>query len=166
MFSTRQCPCWIDRREAVPSLCVFYRMIEDVLFVEGANGARRAQLDEYLDPRAEQRAFSAEYEWIKRLRHLEVDGQPLRRRFTLRGDSLWWFAELYLHKQQVVLNAHRTIAALDALVARERPKAMAVLRGGRIVRCLAPQAARTYAIRYRGTSGSRGAALRRIRTDL
>ena len=25
------------------------------------------------------------------------------RRFTLRGDSLWWFAELYLHKEQAIL---------------------------------------------------------------
>ena len=108
----------------------------------------------------------SEIEWIKRLRQLDVTGQPLRRRFTLRGDSLWWFAELYLHKQQVVLNAHRTIAALDALVARERPTEMAVVRGGRIVRSLAPQAARTYGIRYRSASGSRGATLRRIRMDL
>ena len=32
-----------------------------------------------------------------------VDGVPLRRRFTFRGDSLWWFAELYLHKEQAIL---------------------------------------------------------------
>jgi hypothetical protein len=86
------------------------------------------RLADYLDALAEECAAGSEIEWIKKLRQLDVTGQPLRRRFTLRGDSLWWFAELYLHKQQVVLNAHRTIAALDALVARERPKEMAVVR--------------------------------------
>ena len=31
-----------------------------------------------------------------------VDGTAFRSRFTLRGDSLWWFAELYLHKEQAI----------------------------------------------------------------
>lgn len=141
-------------------------MIDDVLTIGDGTGARDVRLADYLDARAEECAAGSEIEWIKRLRQLDVTGQPLRRRFTLRGDSLWWFAELYLHKQQVVLNAHRTIAALDALVARERPKELAVVRGGRIVRSLAPQAARTHGIRYRSAAGSRGATLRRIRMDL
>ena len=37
---------------------------------------------------------------------------PLRRRFTFRGDSLWWFAELYLHKEQAILALFEIVAAL------------------------------------------------------
>lgn len=61
--------------------------------------------------------------WIKALRHLSVDGVPLRDRFTYRGDSLWWFAELYLHKQGTIDRLWRTAMALDALGPRERERA-------------------------------------------
>ncbi len=125
-------------------------MIDDVLLIDSGAGARRVRLADYLDARAEEGAVASEYRWIKALRQLDVDGQPLRRRFTFRGDSLWWFTELYLHKQQVVLNIHRTIAALDALVERERPVEVGVVRGGPIVGTLVPQAARVHGIRYRG----------------
>ena len=141
-------------------------MIEDVLFVEGASGARRAQLDEYLDPTAEQRAFTAEYEWIKRLRHLEVDGQPLRRRFTLRGDSLWWFAELYLHKQQTMLNVFRTIAALETLHAREKPRRVRIERGGAMLRTLAPQFARKTNVPYEGLASLETDSVRALRLNV
>src|SRR5262245_16511854 len=141
-------------------------MIDDVLTIDDGSGTRRVRLADYLDARAEEGAIASELEWIKRLRQLDVGGQPLRRRFTLRGDSLWWFAELYLHKQQVVLNTYRTIAALDALIARERPAAIGVVRAGQIVRSLAPQAARGRGIRYRGGSGAGGATLRMVRMDL
>ena len=102
--------------------------------------------------------------WIKSLRHARVDGVPLRRRFTFRGDSLWWFAELYLHKQQVVarhLFAH-------ARGARRARRARAAARRCGVVdaaaascRALAPQVAaarerpRTTA---RADSGAVGAA--------
>ncbi len=91
------------------------------------------RLDEYLDPTAEQGALTAEYEWIKQLRGLDVDGHPLRRRFTFRGDSLWWFSELYLHKQQTILNVFRTIAALEALHARDNPRVIRIESGGAIL---------------------------------
>jgi hypothetical protein len=90
-----------------------------------AGGARKeVRLADYLDAAGEERAREAEYQWIKTLRHLAVDGLPFRRRFTLRGDSLWWFAELYLHKRQTILRLHRTIAAFRVMVAREQPSAI------------------------------------------
>ena len=128
-------------------------MIEDVLLVDTATGARRVRLDDYLDAAAEQRALTAEYHWIKQLRQLEVDGQPLRRRFTVRGDSLWWFTELYLHKQQVMLNVFRAIAALQAMHARENPRLVRLERAGAIVRTLAPQFARKMSVPYAGSAG-------------
>lgn len=56
--------------------------------------------------------------WIKRLRLVTFDGQSLRERFTYRGDSLWWFTELYLHKERRLDTAVATTLALDA--AREQ----------------------------------------------
>nr|MDP9323747.1 hypothetical protein [Acidobacteriota bacterium] len=111
-------------------------------------------------------AIAAEHTWIKRLRQLDVEGQPLRRRFTLRGDSLWWFAELYLHKHQVVLGLFRTMAALDQLIERERPVEMRVEGRHRLLRGLAPQAARVHGIRYRGAGGFGGSRMRLMRMNL
>src|SRR6186997_2081515 len=96
-------------------------MIDDAVTVESGAGTRRVRLRDYLDRAAEERAIASERDWIKALRHVIVDGQPFRRRFTFRGDSLWWFAELYLHKQQVVRGLFRTIAALECLIEREAP---------------------------------------------
>ena len=41
--------------------------------------------------------------------------------FTYRGDSLWWFTELYLHKMRVLERALETVLALEAAVAPTRP---------------------------------------------
>jgi len=141
-------------------------MIEDVLFIERAAGGQRVRLDDYLDAAAEQRALAAEYEWIKQLRHLEVDGQPLRRRFTFRGDSLWWFSELYLHKQQTMLNVFRTIAALETLHAREQPRHVRIEQGGAILRTLAPQFARKTAVEYEGLARLETEPVRAMRLNV
>ena len=141
-------------------------MSDDALMVDSGTGARRVRLGDYLNAAAEEEAIAAEHTWIKRLRQLDVDGQPLRRRFTLRGDSLWWFAELYLHKHQVVLGLLRTIAALDHLIERERPVEMRVEGRHRLLRGLAPQAAGVHGIRYSGAGGFGGSRMRLMRMDL
>ena len=99
------------------------------LDIESGAGSRRVDLGDYLDATAEERAHEQEYRWIKALRSVTVDGAPFRSRFTFRGDSLWWFAELYLHKEQAILNVHRALAAFDALVERERPRAVRYVDG-------------------------------------
>jgi hypothetical protein len=138
----------------------------DVLIVDSGTGARRVRLDKYLDAAAQERAATDAYAWIKRLRELDVDGQPFRRRFTLRDDSLWWFAELYLHKQQVVDEVFRTLAAVDALIEGERPREIGVASGSRVLRGIAPQLARARKVRYRGRSGFGPVWLRVARLDL
>ncbi|HEY7498117.1 MAG TPA: hypothetical protein VH740_06380 [Vicinamibacterales bacterium] len=128
-------------------------MIDGVLTLGSGAGRREAQLDTYLDASTEERTTEAAIQWIKALRHARVDGHSFRDRFTYRGDSLWWFAEIYLHKQQVVLGLLQTIAALDALIDRERPSSLELVRGGRIVRGVAPQIAAARKIDYRGPTG-------------
>ena len=128
-------------------------MTNDLVLVDSGTGARRIRAGEYLDAAAEEHALASAHAWIKRLRHLTVEGQPLRRRFTVRGDSLWWFAELYLHKQEVVLELFRTAAALGQVIERERPLEIRVVGRNRILRGLAPQVARARGIRSRGTGG-------------
>ena len=76
-------------------------------------------LDTYLDAASAERAEIEANRWIKQLRHARVDGQALRDRFTCRGDSLWWFAEIYLHKRRVIVDAFRAGLALEALAAAD-----------------------------------------------
>ncbi len=121
-----------------------------VLLIDTGSGARRVRVADYLDSASEEAAIVAAHAWIKALRHTAVDGQPLRRRFCFREDSLWWFAELYLHKQQVALNIHRTIAALERLIALEQPRSMRPAGSSRLLDSIAPQVARGKNIRWTG----------------
>ena len=116
-------------------------MIHGTIVIDSGSGPRRVELASYLDPAAEEAAHDAEYAWIKQLRHAKVDGDSFRQRFTLRGDSLWWFTEIYLHKQQAILDAHRTILATEALIDRERPRTISADEAPAMVRDLVPQVA-------------------------
>jgi hypothetical protein len=97
--------------------------------VQSAARWSRVDLLSCLDHHRAERAHDEAYAWIKALRHMHVDGVPFRERFTLRGDSLWWFAELFLHKEQAIVNAMRIIAAFDALVEKDRPLAVRFVSG-------------------------------------
>jgi hypothetical protein len=98
--------------------------LDVLLILECGDGVRHVRLEEYLDATDEETAQSDSYSWIKQLRHARVGGQPLRERFTYRGDSLWWFAELYLHKEQAILTLFRATRAAETLIAREHPAAI------------------------------------------
>jgi hypothetical protein len=128
-------------------------MIDAAFDVDSGTGPRRVELSAYLDASLEETARLESNAWIKRVRSARVDGQPLRRRFAYRGDSLWWFAELYLHKQEMILGLFRTLASLEAMVERERPLELRFVRGNRLASGLAPQVARARQIGYRGRSG-------------
>jgi hypothetical protein len=132
-------------------------MIDAIFLVQSGTHSKKVELHTYLDRAAEEQAVTESLTWIKNLRHASVDGQPLRRRFTYRDDSLWWFAELYLHKQQVITHLFRAIAALDALVAREQPTQLQFVRGSFLAQRLAPQIATAGNIAYVGprTTGRR-----------
>lgn len=120
-----------------------------VLTIDSGTGPRRVRLADYLDETAEEEAAADAHVWIKDLRHLLVDGQPLRRRFQYRGDSLWWFTELYLHKQQVVLHLHRTLRALERMTAAERPVVMQPARHARLLDVAGPRFSAVHNVRWR-----------------
>lgn len=94
-----------------------------------------------------ERAASEAIAWIKSLRHASVEGQTLRDRFTYRGDSLWWFAELFLHRERQVDRWHRAALALEALCAQDRPDALGVEAPDRVLAQLVPQAAARHGCR-------------------
>jgi hypothetical protein len=125
-------------------------MIDAVLTLVTTSGRRNVLLSSYLDASAEERAHEQAIAWIKGLRHAEVEGLPLRRRFTYRGDSLWWFAEIYLHKQQAIRSLYRAMFALEQLVAHEQPGSIELERADRIARLLAPQIARARGVNFVG----------------
>ena len=124
------------------------------LVIESGSGPRTVDLLAYLEPDQEEQAQEDAYRWIKAIRHLRVDGQPFRSRFTFRGDSLWWFAELYLHKEQAILNVLRALAAFDTLVERERPLAVTASDGPYAGAVAHAAAARQ--VRYAGHGWPRG----------
>lgn len=124
-----------------------------VTIVRQNGGRRQLALDDYLDARAVEASECDANAWIKRLRHARVDGVPLRDRLTYRGDSLWWFVELYLHKQHTVASAYRTIRSLEAVVARERPARIRA-DGGPLQRLLVAQVARRHGLDGQDSQGT------------
>jgi hypothetical protein len=122
-----------------------------ILIVNTGDGERRVDLASYLDADAAERAERDANAWIKSLRSVAVDGVPLRDRFLFRGESLWWFTELYLHKRRVVVAILRTLYALEALAARERPLTIGVAQGDVLTTHLARQFAEKRQLAWRGS---------------
>jgi len=129
---------------------------DDTIIVGDARGVRRVRLAGYLDAGLAERAEREANAWVKSLRGVRIEGLPFRERFTHRGDSLWWFAELYLHKMQVANHVFRTLLALEALVERERPAQIGAAGSNPCVRVLARRVAERDGIAWIG--GGRGLA--------
>jgi hypothetical protein len=124
------------------------------LRIAGRGGTpRRVSLSSYLDPVRAEAAEGDANDWIKSLRHFVIEGRAFRDRFTYRGDSLWWFTELYLHKQRVITDIFRAVHALSGLVEAEEPRSVEVEHAGAIVRLLGPQLAKAEGIDWRNGDG-------------
>ncbi len=113
------------------------------------------RLAAYLDADAEEASAREAHAWIKSLRLARVDGGTFRERFTYRGDSLWWFAELYLHKEREVLALFRAIHAAQALLDREAPSRIRFEDGGRVAQVVLPQLAAARGVGYAGPRPAR-----------
>ena len=124
----------------------------DFIFTTGS-GTCPVTVARELTPDLAEQAERAANAWIKTLRTQHVDGVPLRDRFRYRGDSLWWFAELYLHKMQVINAIHRAVLAIDAALAREQPSAVRVVTRDPVARRVAAELCRQRTIRCDGGPG-------------
>ena len=127
--------------------------------IERRNGrVDTLDLDEYGEGAIADEAAGRANAWIKRLRHVEVRGRALRDRFHYQGDSLWWFAELFLHKEGVVDALWRTALTLDAALEVEDPARTGLVDGGPALRLLLPQAAARLGIGLLPDGGAGGGA--------
>jgi hypothetical protein len=139
-------------------------MIDATVTLKTTAGERTVALGEYLEPADEEAAHRDAHSWIKQLRHAKVEGRGFRQRFTVRGDSLWWFTEIYLHKQGALVDIHRTIRATRALLANEQPSQLHVASGSFIVRHVVPLVAKTSGLNVTGgvPEGEWNGRLRRL----
>ena len=128
------------------------------LAIERAGRVDTIDLDDYGAGAIADEAAGRANAWIKSLRHVDVAGRSLRDRFHYRGDSLWWFAELFLHKEGVIDALWRTALTLDAVCEVEEPTRIGVVDGGPALRLLLPQVAARLGIDLLpGTDTGRGA---------
>lgn len=90
-----------------------------------AQGARLVtSVDRLLTPALREQARDDTNAWIKRLRIVPYTHGTMRQQFTYRGDSLWWFTELYLQKMRRLDRAVAMTLALDAAHAAHAPHAL------------------------------------------
>ena len=98
--------------------------------------------------------------WIKRLRLVRYGPHSMRERFTYRGDSLWWFTELYLHKMRRLDRAAAVTLALEAARARFEPARIMLAGADDVGACVgrAFSAAHGVPIEIKDESASRSTA--------
>jgi hypothetical protein len=94
-----------------------------------ASGDLVLALEDGLDGEGEERAAREEIRWIKSLRHATDGTRTLRDAITYRGDSMWWFVEIYLHKRARVRHLFRAALAMETLVGRHQPAAIGWIGG-------------------------------------
>ena len=94
---------------------------ETTLTIRGRQASKRVTLATYLDADAREQCEIESNRWIKALRLAVVDEDALRDRFLYRGDSLWWFAELYLHKRGRIARLHRCLGVSNDSWQRSNP---------------------------------------------
>ncbi len=107
------------------------------LTLYSAQGAsRRVPFADLVTPELAEHARVDTNAWIKRLRLVPYAPDPrsghgagtqtMRERFVYRGDSLWWFTELYLQKMRQLDRAVLVVLALDAARAHHAPARLVI----------------------------------------
>ncbi len=119
---------------------------------QGATRARPAM--SLLTPAAREQVRDEANRWIKTLRLVRYDGRTMRQRFRYRGDSLWWFTEIYLHKMKHLERAIATLLALEAACELDTPSGLTVHTRDATIRAAAEAfgAARRTPISIEGSS--------------
>lgn len=102
--------------------------------VSGQGARRQSDLFAYLTPELREIVRTDTEAWVKRLRAVTYDGRTMRERFTYRGDSLWWFTELYLYRMRRLETALATLVALDAARRQHSPAQIIIDTSDLVVR--------------------------------
>jgi hypothetical protein len=129
----------------------------------GSAATKRARVGDYLTAEAAESAAEQALAWIKALRLLRVDGLAFRDRFTYRDDSLWWFAELFMHKEDQVARWFAAKAALIHAIDLESPRRLSAGPGAGWLSHVGAEVAARRHVTWAGPSPSAGAARARGR---
>ena len=122
------------------------------LSIETTDGTREVRLGDYLSLDEVEQADRDAIAWIKRVRNAEIAGGRLRDALTYRGDSLWWFVEIYLHRMRVIETLHRAVTATENLFRAEQPRAVTLVDGDAIAQSIVKEGARRHGAVYHGSS--------------
>ena len=133
-----------------------------LLLVETADGSRQVRLGDYLSLDEIEQADRDAIGWIKRVRTAEIAGRPLRDRLTYRGDSLWWFVEIYLHRMRVIETLYRAVTATENLFRTEQPRSVTLVDGDAIAQLVVKEGARRHGSAFRGASSGAWFHARRL----
>lgn len=123
-----------------------------LLLIETADDRRQVRLGDYLSLDEIEQADRDAIAWIKRVRTVDVGGRPLRDAFTYRGDSLWWFVEIYLHRMRVIETLHRAVTATENLFRSQHPKRVTLVEGDAMARLIVKEGARRHGAEFRGST--------------
>lgn len=123
-------------------------------------------LVDLLDADVRERASERGVAWIKAMRHLRVDGDTFRDRFRYRGESLWWFAELYLHKVDRITRWLATIAILNRAIDQHGPEAMSIPGGDDAMLRIGARVAASRGVRWEGGGPPRPSWRERTAADV
>ncbi|MCC7043929.1 MAG: hypothetical protein IT183_08705 [Acidobacteria bacterium] len=106
-------------------------MLTAVTAISAQGVAHRLNVAALLSPVLQERVRVEANAWIKSLRLVRYGHVPMRERFTYRGDSLWWFTEIYLHKMRRLEDALATVFALESAIEQTGPIRLEVRCGSR-----------------------------------
>jgi hypothetical protein len=102
--------------------------------LSSGGGQRQIEPGSVLPPSGRDAVRVEANRWIKSLRLVPYGAETMRDRFRYRGDSLWWFTELYLHKMKRLDRAVETVSILDAVKEAEAPARLRVTSADVVVR--------------------------------
>ena len=115
-------------------------------------------LQDVLTPMLREDARVEANHWIKRLRAVRYGADTMRTRFTYRGESLWWFTEIYLHKMRRLDVAVATVLALDQALAAHDPARLRLESTDDVTRTAARAFAAARRVEVTGADGGPGAS--------
>lgn len=104
-------------------------MLTSITAISAQGVAQRVDATTWHSPTIQERVRVEANAWIKRLRLVGYGEASMREQFTYRGDSLWWFTEVYLHKMRQLEDALATVFALEASIAHHAPHRLEVTCG-------------------------------------